>query len=241
MQLNEQLMLAEIFEHSAAVKRQTAWLIEEDLRFVETQRVEKHHKKEERDLADQMAATERAAFLTRLETYDTAVVEALMDNESALERVRKEREKMLSGAYTLPNGRKVFKSEDGVHVFDQDGRPVSADRVVPDAIPDGLPRWEGYKAGLDAEHKLIHERHELLDYQKKVDAARDKVDKGATSRDDLDGIDADLKRAMPEAVRQKLGSHVPGQDPTEPKPPGPPAPGAGGVNPQPSPAAFAPH
>lgn len=52
--------------------------------------------------------TQIAAFTVKLETYDAATIEALMENERALERVQEELRVMLDKAYVLPDGRRVF-------------------------------------------------------------------------------------------------------------------------------------
>jgi hypothetical protein len=54
-----------------------------------------------------------AAFTVRLDTYDTATVEALLANQEALDAVKARIDDLLLKAHTLPDGRRVFKTEDG--------------------------------------------------------------------------------------------------------------------------------
>ena len=53
----------------------------------------------------------------------------------------------------------------------------------------------------EAEQKLLRDRQEFYEFQKKIDDARAAVDKPGISAKELD---ADLKRDMPEAVRLRL-------------------------------------
>lgn len=68
-----------------------------------------------------------------------------MDNQEALDAVRKERERLEASAFRLDDGRMVFKTEDGQRVVDQYGTELSRDTIDPKAIPDSSPRWESMK------------------------------------------------------------------------------------------------
>ncbi|QGN00177.1 hypothetical protein [Methylocystis parvus] len=127
-----------------------------------------------------------------------------MENEQRLANARKNREEIEAHAYRLPDGRMAFKTEDGLRVFDQNGTQLAPDTINPDGIPDNLPRWKGYQDVAAREHKLHHDRDELLRLQKRVDEAREELDKGGISSKRLDDLSADLQRDMPEAVQRKL-------------------------------------
>lgn len=216
MELAEQLTLMEIFEEHAAYKRRMARALEEENeRVFEEHRQQKQHEEEEKKFFDDlMAASDRqiAAFRNQLEDYDTGVVHALMDNERALDDARKRREELESSAFRLPDGRMVFKTEDGKRIFDQNGAEVPHDTVDPASIPDTKTRWETFKAARETEQKLEQNREELLQFQKKVDDARTAVDKPGITAKQLDELDADLKRNMPETVSQKLSGNAPAPD-----------------------------
>ncbi|WP_036258263.1 hypothetical protein [Methylocapsa aurea] len=225
MELAEQLTLMEIFEEHAAYKRRMARALEEENeRVFEEHRQQKQHQEEEEKkfFDDLMEASDRqiATFRNQLEDYDTGVVHALMDNEHALDDARKRREELESSAFRLPDGRMVFKTEDGKRVFDQRGAELSLDTVDPHAIPDSRPQWETFKAAKENEQKLQQEREKLLQFQKKVDDARAAVDKPGITAKQLDELDADLKRNMPEAVRQKLSGNAPAPNSAEFQVPG---------------------
>lgn len=80
---------------------------------------------------------------------------------------------------------------------------------------------EPLKALVETEQKLLRERQELHQFQKKVDDARAAIDKGGLTAKDLDELGADLRRDMPEAVRQRLSGNIPAQESAEPRISGP--------------------
>lgn len=143
-------------------------------------------------------------FEIKLDSYDEAIVTALMENQELLDAVRNEITAMLSQAYVLEDGRRVFKTEDGTQVFDEFGAEVQADEVDPLQIDDSLPTWEAFSAKNDLEQTLEAERAQIFEFQEKVDAARDQVAEGDISEADLDALDADLLDTMPPAVRDHV-------------------------------------
>lgn len=157
-------------------------------------------------LEDMIATTAQiAAFDQHLDAYDTCTVHALMENREALDRISDELRKMKDNAYVLPDGRRAFKTADGRRVFDEQGGEVPASTVDPHAIDGRHPTWEVFKTVQGAETKLEDERHELLEFQAKIDDARSRASKGDLTKGDLDALDADLRASAPPAVRQKLG------------------------------------
>ena len=143
-------------------------------------------------------------FEIKLDSYDGAVVAALMENQELLDAVRNEIAAMLAQAYVLEDGRRVFKTEDGTQVFDEFGTEIHADEVDPLQIDDSLPTWEAFSAKNDLEQSLEAERAQIFEFQEKVDAARDQIAEGDISETDLEALDADLLDAMPLAVRDHV-------------------------------------
>jgi hypothetical protein len=140
-------------------------------------------------------------FTVKLDRYDTATVEALMENGEKLQEVRKQLDQMLLEAHVLPDGRRVFRTRDGKQVFDEVGKEVGADVIRADAIHPGKPSWELYHANRGREATLQEERTHLQDYQQKLDDARVTVKEGGLTKEDLDQLDADLEKSMPKTVR----------------------------------------
>lgn len=217
------------FHHAAAdVLRlhQGAWLrAAREGEFARAhERIEERKKKDE---GEQLEATDvlhlamvmashgdLAQFGERLFQHDHAVVEALMENAEKLDQSREKVDGLLGQAHVLNDGRRVFKTEDGLQVFDEHGSAVAGDVVAPDEIADSRPRWETYqsaKAGYDA---LVAERQELLTYQERLDEVRARLDRGNVTEAELAGFEALLDEA-PAAVQEKVAAHgVDGPDAT---------------------------
>jgi len=139
-----------------------------------------------------------------IDRYDTATVNALYENERELEQVQAQLDEMLAQAYVLPDGRHVFKTEDGLRVFDEHGKEVPSDLIDPDEIADHLPRWERFKLKLDQHEALIDERTDLIEYQDKLDNARERLEAGDMTQDEYDRLREDLVEDMPDAVRRQI-------------------------------------
>lgn len=152
---------------------------------------------------------EIAAFRVELDEYDTKTVEALMENREALEAVRERIDALLENAYVLPDGRKVFKTKDGLRVFDENGQALSAETIDPNQIDNKKPRWEEFKGVVDEGARLAQEREQLLTYQAKLDEARERLDKGEITHKELESLKADIAEDMPDAVRTKLDRDKP--------------------------------
>ena len=194
-----------VFNRLARERRQ------HDLEHVK--RREKHRKEEaEREgdedvlafaaLAFQAAEIER--LRTRITEYDAATVEALQRNTEELAAAEARVQAMLDNAFALPDGRRVFRTENGQQVFDEFGDKVSEDKLDPDVIPEHRTSWEDYEEAVEEGERVRDERQDLIDYQERLDDARDRLDEGGLTEDELDDIAADLEASMPSAVREEL-------------------------------------
>ncbi len=217
MGMIEPELLIEIFRQQAARHHEMEMATANDRLDDERKRHQQRERreKEEHERFEQLVeatAAQVAAFRETLDSYDTATVRALMDNQKALDVVRERREAMEAAAYRLPDERMVFKTEDGKRVFDRDGAQLSHNVVHPDAVPDSAPRWEAMKQTREAEGKLEVERDALHAYQQRLDEAREAADKGHVSADALAKMDADLRKAMPDAVKAQLPDAAAGRN-----------------------------
>lgn len=207
---------------AAAARREDILYAEKMARFDERERERRKEESlegERRDIefmavVETVLATseEIAAFRVELDEYDTKTVEALMENREALEAARKRIEAMLEDAYVLPDGRKVFKTKDGLRVFDQNGQALPAETIDPNQIDNKKPRWEEFKEAVDEGARLAREREQLLTYQAKLDKARELLDKGEITYKELESLKADLAEGMPDTVRTKLDRDKPKAD-----------------------------
>lgn len=193
--------------------RSAAWQREQDriLFQKERKRDQQHEASRSDDDLDALAqglmlATdiEIAEFTRRLDSYDGAVVDALDDNTKRLDDVKRELEDMLAKAYVMPDGRRVFKTEDGLRVFDEHGVELSADEIDPDLIEDYRTKWEAFSARKDEEAKILEERQKLIEFQEKLDDARDELDDGEISKKELDELELEIDASMPMAVQRRM-------------------------------------
>lgn len=145
----------------------------------------------------------------RADLHQSAVVEALLENREALDAIELHLEILLGNAYVLPEGRRVFKSEDGERVFDEHGSRVSADEIDPDMIDDRHPSWETFQETLEAKRELSEQRTELVAYQNRLDQAQSLIDQGGLSEDDFAELDNLMTNDVPDAVRSRLPSSDP--------------------------------
>ena len=182
-------------------------------------REEREHKAEQEafiDMATMALASqvEVAAFTVELDAYDTATVEVLMENDEQMKSVQQELKVLLDKAYVLPDGRRVFKTEDGSRVFDERG--VEVKDIDPDLIEDWRPYWEKYENPFEREADLAKQRKDILEFQKLTDEVRaetkDAEENGGMSRERLEALREKLADEAPDAVKAKLAKDGPNQD-----------------------------
>jgi hypothetical protein len=186
---------------------------EHQLRTKEKQERQKELEAEAEEFLDLalalVSSNEIEELLEDVSRYEVATVAALQKNTNDLELVQERLDALLEQAFLLPDGRRVFKTEDGMRVFDQHGTELDRSVIDPDIIPDDLPRWETYKAGLDEKAHLLEERRSLHEYQAKLDQARERLDAGEITREEFEKLSSDLRELMPQAVRQQLATTEP--------------------------------
>jgi len=152
------------------------------------------------------------AFKVDLDQYDALTVEAIMENREILDRLYLERDALLDNAYQLDDGTYVFKTEDGTRVIDKEGNIVSATVIDPDMIGDRhttAEQWETITGSIK-KHEAIDQR--LMDYQEKLDAARERVDSGELTQDQFEDVRDGIEKDMPIEVRRKLPDYDPSQE-----------------------------
>jgi hypothetical protein len=192
---------------SSELARQHVWFIK--AKYDQQKREDVLEQKEQGALSlanEVLLATEiqLRAFNVKLDEYEVATTAALMENQKQLEFVTEQINLMLAQAYVMQDGRRVFKTEDGTQVFDEFGEEVSSDELDFDLIPDDAPSWEIYSQAKSQENRLNLEREQLIDYQEKLDDARDLVSEGDISEAELAELEAGLDKMMPLAVRSQL-------------------------------------
>ena len=194
--------------------KRAEWRREDERRYIDRIKADEKEKKREKEqerqdealmdwaLAELASQADIAAFTVKLDKHDAATVEALMENEKALERVREELWIMLDKAYVLPDGRRVFKTEDGTRVFDEHGQEVTD--FDAQQIEEWRPKWEEMNKSIEKRDALENERRELIEYQDRLDKIREEADKDGLTKDELEKLEKRLEEGTPEAVKRQL-------------------------------------
>ncbi len=143
-------------------------------------------------------------FRLRLESYETATVDALLSNGEALDLLQVQIDQVLARAHVLEDGRRVFKTRDGTQVFDEHGDEVGQELITPEDIGDSHPVWEDYQPLLEARQELTDQRVRLLEFQDRLDLVNEETRDGPITTDRLEELDAELNALMPPDVRSRL-------------------------------------
>lgn len=147
-------------------------------------------------------------FEAKLNAYDEATVKALLDNQKKLDEVNARLSALLARAHVMGDGRRVFRTQDGAQVFDEFGVEVKPNELDFSLISPSSPTWEKYQPDLLRRQQLELERQRILEFQEKVDAARDRTADGKIPKSELDDLDADLEASMPRSVKAQMPGHV---------------------------------
>ena len=138
-----------LIEHFASDHRshQSDWLLQQQWFIKSRHDQEKRDDKAEKLQDDLLSFASEVILATeiqiekfniKLDQYDEATVKALMDNQIALDNVRVNIELMLDNAYVMEDGRRVFKTENGSQVFDEQGVEVMQNELDFGLIPPDI-------------------------------------------------------------------------------------------------------
>lgn len=145
------------------------------------------------DVLATVASAERVEqFRNNLDRYDDRLMDMLLENERMLAEVRKQRDTMLQNAATLPDGRRVFKSEDGSRVVDEFGDDVT-DEVNPDSISDELPSLEVFEGVMAKDAALVAHNRQINALQTRLDEGRGLAASGEATNAELDAFEVDFE------------------------------------------------
>lgn len=198
---------ANVNQTNSELARQHVWFIK--AKHDQQKREDALEQKEQNtfSLANEVAhATEvqLRAFNVKLDGYEAATTAALMENQKQLDAVSVQIDLLLAQAFVMPDGRRVFKTEDGNQVFDEHGVEVLPDELDPTDIPDSAPTWEMFSSAMSDANRLDIERSQLIDYQEKLDDARSLASEGDVSEAELVELESELDKLMPLGVRSQL-------------------------------------
>ena len=159
-------------------------------------------------------------FEARLDTYDKATVKALLESQQRLEAFQHQREAMLRKAYVMDDGRRAFRSEDGLFYIDENRNTVDPSNLDLSRFTDVMPSAEAF---IENEDNILREealQQEIHEFDAAKDRAQDRgkeiraeIEKGSVTKERLDelseelnGLDKDLMQVMPSAVRTHVSA-----------------------------------
>ena len=154
-------------------------------------------------LVVEATAKDIAAFDTKLTHYENLTTAEIMRLQEQLVVLLGKREEMLANAHVLPDGRRVFKTEDGTQVFDEHGNEVGSDVIDPNDIDNSRPSWEVFSSNEGKIQAFEKQLTEMQEFQTRLDDIRERFDKGNITADELKTLEKELERSVPLSLRAR--------------------------------------
>lgn len=151
-------------------------------------------------------------FQAQLDIYDEATVKALMENQKALDAINEKIEEKFKDGHIMDDGRKVLKSDDGTWAIDEEGERLDSRTHDMDAIPETRVKADDVVTDIKKRDGLRIERQRILDYQEKLDNARERSASDDFTKEELDTLDKELEAEMPMAVKRQMPDYDPAQE-----------------------------
>lgn len=151
---------------------------------------------------DTLAVADRASDAVRI---------ALEKNGLESAEAQQQLQEIEDSAATLPDGRKVFRSEDG-RLLAEDGTDVSDQSASVTGLSDRMPSWEEYARAKERADALAREREEIERYRRDVlDPARARLNDpdNPYDKDGLRKTRHDLEEQMPPSVQAAYEQNAP--------------------------------
>jgi len=151
-----------------------------------------------------LATTEHVVQLqNRLDDYERQAVERILMLQQQRDQKLAERETLLEAAHTLPDGTRVFKTEDNQKVFDEHGTEIGADILSPDQIGDDRPKWDQF-SDIEGDIETIDDAlAETITFQEKIEELRNQSEGEGLTRDEMDALEQKLDDIVPESFREE--------------------------------------
>lgn len=163
--------------------------------------VEKGDVDDAANIVTTLITSEQADLLqAEIDIWQEATVETVMNYDLLIERTESELALMLSQAHVLDDGRRVFKTEDGLQVFDEHGNELNHNIIHPDEISNSNPRWEQYQNAVDRLEELNQGRSDALVFQDKLDNIQDRLDNGEITQAEFEDLRQDLIDSAPQTI-----------------------------------------
>lgn len=164
--------------------------------------------------AIEATAESLAQFEEQLTHYEKLTVEQITALQDKLVQLAEVRAELFENAHMLPDGRRVFKTEDGQSVFDEYGVQLSREEIDPALISDEKTRWEAILR-IDATIAQTQQQlDEVFEFQDELDGMRDRYNEGDLTAGELEDLEQRLERSVPTSIRIRQTALEAGGEPT---------------------------
>ena len=140
-----------------------------------------------------------------LQQEETSVRKALTIIDQRLEQARERLDHLLAKAHTLPDGTKVFRSENTNMAFTIDGRQLSEEEKNSIEWDGTRPSLEDYREAKEAVEKSEQDKEQIVAYEKHIlNPARERIrdPENKPSEEELKEILESLKKNRPAIVEE---------------------------------------
>ncbi len=140
----------------------------------------------------------------RLEATTEATAIALTEARREATEAAESLERLRDRATTLPDGRRVYRDQNG-NAYTEDGGRIPDDEAATIKRADGAPSLEDYRNADRRDREARRRLDEIERYNERLNAIRQRLNgatPGSVSQEELERLEAELDRDMPDSVRQ---------------------------------------
>lgn len=138
----------------------------------------------------------------KLDAADRATLKALEEARLRETQARRAYDELQERAAQLPDGTRVYRTEDGKAAYDENGRQLTAEEQASVDWQQGQPSWEEREQSRQRLDDAFRERAEVEQYQERVGELKRRHAEGDLSPEELKELDRAFGNDMPEAVRR---------------------------------------
>lgn len=138
---------------------------------------------------------------TLSEATQIALSNARQEAQQAAEELREIQDR----ATTLPDGRRVYRDEDG-NVYTEDGNRLSPDQAAGIQWAEGATTWNEYLNARKRQQETAQNVEDIERYRDRIEALRQRLQSatpGNPSQEELERLESELDQGMPAAVRKE--------------------------------------
>lgn len=157
------------------------------------------------DLVQMIMASDESItrFQDKIDEFRNNTVQNILDYQNQLDELKAEKAALLGNAHVLPDGRHVFRTEDGKNVFDEEGHKVDPDVITPSKISAKSTSWDHFSANRDETDKVKSKLNKEVTTLEKIDELQVELDNGKPTADKLKELNEQLDGLMAGSLEQE--------------------------------------